>query len=364
MLESEELKRYQRHLQLPNFTLKNQESLKASSVLIIGIGGLGGPVLQYLSAAGVGTIGLADFDTVSLNNLQRQVLFTVENIGRTKVECAKQWVEKLNPNVIVKMHHEGITEDNALKLIENYDIVVDGTDTFRTRYLINDACIIKNKPWVMGSMFQYEGQVSLFNFENGPSYRCLYPQAPKPSESPSCSEAGVLGVLPSIIGSFQALEVIKAITGISKTLSAKLLIFNAMEYKSMQLNIDKNLANFTISSIIPDNSKCSVDNISAESIEPELANKGKQNFQFIDVRMDWEFKMEHIKSTHFPMWMIEQGEEIPETINSSIPTIVYCQYGNRSIEARQLLIEKYNFSKVYSLEGGIDYWIELGYEVL
>ena len=225
----EELARYNRHIIIPEFGIEAQKKLKAAKVLVVGSGGLGSPVLLYLAAAGVGTIGIVDFDVVDDSNLQRQVLFGVEEVGKPKVEAAKQRLESLNPHIKIIIYNTQLTSKNALEIIKDYDVVADGTDNFPTRYLVNDASVLLGKPNVYASIFQFEGQVSVFNYKNasgelGPNYRDLYPTPPPPGLVPSCAEGGVLGVLPGIIGSLQASEVIKVITGVGETLSGRFFI--------------------------------------------------------------------------------------------------------------------------------------------
>src|ERR1035437_2494874 len=232
-MTTEEKRRYARHIILPEIGLEGQQKLKQAKVLVVGAGGLGCPVLQYLTAAGVGTLGIIDFDTVDESNLQRQVLYSTEDIGKHKAAIAKEKLEKQNPDINLVSHVAHLTSANALEIISQYDIVVDGSDNFATRYLVNDACVILNKVLVFGSIFKFEGQVSVFNYKGGPTYRCLYPEAPAEGDVPNCAEIGVLGVLPGIVGTLQANEVIKIITGIGDILSGKLLTLDAL---TMQFN--------------------------------------------------------------------------------------------------------------------------------
>src|SRR6476619_3531840 len=244
----EELSRYDRHIIIPDFGFEAQKKLKAAKVLVIGSGGLGSPALLYLAAAGVGTIGIIDFDVVDDSNLQRQVLFGVDEIGKPKVDAAKKRLESLNPFITIKVYNQQLTSQNALDIIKDYDVVADGTDNFPTRYLVNDACVLLGKPNVYASIFQFEGQVSVFNYraandELGPNYRDLYPTPPPPGLVPICTEGGVLGVLPGIIGSLQALEVIKVITGVGETLSGRFFVFDALSFESRTFKISRNPAN-------------------------------------------------------------------------------------------------------------------------
>ena len=242
-LSKEELARYSRHIIIPEFNIEGQKKLKAAKVLVIGTGGLGSPMLLYLAAAGVGTIGIVDFDVVDDSNLQRQVLYSVKDVGRPKVEAAKERILGLNPNINVIAYNEHLSSKNALEIFKDYDVVADGTDNFPTRYLVNDACVLTGIPNVYASIFRFDGQVSVFNYNNGPNYRDLYPEPPPPGLVPSCAEGGVLGVLPGIIGSLQANEVIKVITGIGETLSGRLFAFDALNFSTKIFKIGKDKSN-------------------------------------------------------------------------------------------------------------------------
>lgn len=239
-LTREEFLRYGRHLIIPEVGLKGQKKLKSASVLIVGAGGLGSPLAFYLTAAGVGRIGIVDFDVVDFSNLQRQIIHTTKDVGRSKLESAREKLSALNPNVKIETYETRLTSENALEIIKDYDIVVDGTDNFPTRYLVNDACVLLKKPNVYGSIFRFEGQVSVFYAEKGPCYRCLYQEPPPPGLVPSCAEGGVLGVLPGIIGTLQALEVIKLILGVGRPLIARLLLFHALKMSFRELKLRKN----------------------------------------------------------------------------------------------------------------------------
>ncbi|MFI5135625.1 MAG: molybdopterin-synthase adenylyltransferase MoeB, partial [Chitinophagales bacterium] len=306
----EELARYDRHIIIPDFGFEGQKKLKAAKVLVIGSGGLGSPVLLYLAAAGVGTIGIVDFDVVDDSNLQRQVLFGVDDIGEPKVEAARQRLEKLNPHIQIKTFNTQLTSKNALDLFNDFDVIVDGTDNFPTRYLVNDACVLLGKPNVYASIFQFEGQVSAFNYrdkngELGPNYRDLYPTPPPPGLVPSCAEGGVLGVLPGIIGSLQALETIKVIAGIGETLSGRFFIFDALKFESRIFKIRRdpdnplNGKNPTIKELIDYEQFCgmktvekAVKEISAAELY-ELQTRG-EDFQLIDVREPHEYQIVNI----------------------------------------------------------------------
>ncbi len=237
----DEMLRYSRHLIMPEVGIDGQKKLKASRVLIVGAGGLGSPLGLYLAAAGVGTIGISDFDTVDATNLHRQILYGNDDVGRSKVESARNRLNAVNPHIHIETHESRLTSDNALEILKNYDVIVDGTDNFPTRYLINDACVLLGKPNVYGSIFRFEGQVTVFDAQRGPCYRCLYPAPPPPGVVPSCAESGVLGVLPGIIGTLQALETIKLIVGQGESLIGRLVLFDALAMKFRELKLRKDI---------------------------------------------------------------------------------------------------------------------------
>jgi molybdopterin/thiamine biosynthesis adenylyltransferase len=239
-LTKEQIERYSRHIILPDVGGKGQKKLLSSRILLLGMGGLGSPAALYLAAAGVGTLGLMDFDTVELSNLQRQVIHTTDDLGKNKVQSAKETIRALNPDVKVQEHKEKLSVDNVMAIISDYDLVVDGTDNFPTRFLLNDACVMKRKPIVYGAIFRFEGQVSVFAPDQGPCYRCLIPEMPPPGSVPRCQEAGVLGILPGIIGTLQATEAIKLILGLGKPLIGRLLLFDALEMEICEMKLRKN----------------------------------------------------------------------------------------------------------------------------
>lgn len=354
----EELARYSRHLLLKDFGKEAQLKLKKAKVLVIGSGGLGSPVLLYLAAAGVGQIGIVDFDVVDDSNLQRQVLFTIADIGKPKVIAAKERLELLNPFITVIPHNEKLTSNNALTLFKNYDVIVDGTDNFPTRYLVNDACVISGKPNVYASIFQFEGQVSVFNFtdkngEIGPNYRDVYPTPPAPGTVPSCSEGGVLGVLPAIIGSLQANETIKLITEIGETLSGKLYIFNALSFQHTTLKINKNPHLTPITQLIDYDLFCGIKNnqnmqeITAQELEQWMNEK--RDIQIIDVRENDEYAAANIGALHIPLaTVLERSNEI----SNHKPVVIHCKMGGRSARAIEAL-QAQGFSNLYNLKGGI-----------
>lgn len=359
MLSQDEILRYARHLNLPHFGKETQEKLKASKVLVVGTGGLGAPLLQYLTAAGVGTIGVVDFDVVDESNLQRQVLFGTSNIGDSKTKAALQKLQDLNPHVVFIEHPVQLTSQNALEIISQYDVVADGTDNFPTRYLVNDACVICNKTNVYASIFQFEGQVSVFNYQDGPNYRDLYPTPPPPGLVPSCAEGGVLGVLPGIIGSLQALEVIKVLTGIGDNLSGRLFLFDALEFTSRTLKVRKNPETPVIGELIDYEEFCGLKSVDMEvqTITVEELNQwmtSGKDFILVDVREDYEYEVGHLDCQHICLYDLpERWSEIP----TDKPIILYCKSGNRSSKAYKVLA-KQGIRNHYSLQGGITAWAE------
>jgi molybdopterin/thiamine biosynthesis adenylyltransferase len=313
-LSKEELARYSRHIIIPEFNIEGQKKLKAAKVLVIGTGGLGSPMLLYLAAAGVGTIGIVDFDVVDDSNLQRQVLYSVKDVGRPKVEAAKERILGLNPHINVIAYNEHLSSKNALEIFKDYDVVADGTDNFPTRYLVNDACVLTGIPNVYASIFRFDGQVSVFNYNNGPNYRDLYPEPPPPGLVPSCAEGGVLGVLPGIIGSLQANEVIKVITGIGETLSGRLFAFDALNFSTKIFKIGKdksnplNGENPTIKELIDYQQFCGiVPDVINEKVKEitvqELKQKidAKEDFQLIDVREKHEYDFVNLGAELIPL---------------------------------------------------------------
>ncbi|OQP56011.1 molybdenum cofactor biosynthesis protein MoeB [Niastella yeongjuensis] len=367
----EELARYNRHIIIPEFGLAAQQKLKAAKVLVVGSGGLGSPVLLYLAAAGIGTIGIVDFDVVDDSNLQRQVLFGVNEIGKPKVEAAKARLQALNPHIELVLYNTQLTSQNALDIIKDYDVVADGTDNFPTRYLVNDACVLLGKPNIYASIFQFEGQVSVFNYthangELGPNYRDLYPTPPPPGLVPSCAEGGVLGVLPGIIGSLQALEVIKVITGVGEPLAGRFYIFDALNFESRTFNISRrddnplNGKNPGITTLIDYEQFCGVKAVEkpVKEITPaelyELQVKGEP-FQLIDVREPHEFDIVNIGAELIPLATVaEQADKF----HKDIPVIVHCKMGGRSAKAIRELEEKFGFTNLYNLKGGILAYID------
>lgn len=363
----EELARYSRHILIPDFGIEGQSKLKRSSVLVIGAGGLGSPVLLYLAAAGVGKIGIVDGDRVDESNLQRQVLFDTTKLGESKALAAAKKIKLLNPHIEVNSFETWLKSDNALDIIRDYDLVVDGTDNFPTRYLVNDACIILDKPLVYGSIFQFEGQVSVFNFcledgERGPNYRDLFPEPPPPGLVPSCAEGGVLGVLPGIIGSMQANEAIKILAGIGTTLSGRLFIFDALHFQTVSLKISKNSELPPIVELIDYEQFCGIRDPEIpndiKKITPrqlfELKNSS-QKYQLIDVRQPYEYEIADIGGEKI---LLDDIERESARIHRDQQVIFYCRSGKRSGDAIQRLQKLDPFENLYNLEGGILAYID------
>jgi adenylyltransferase/sulfurtransferase len=367
----EELARYNRHIIIKEFGLEAQKKLKAAKVLVIGSGGLGSPMLLYLAAAGVGTIGIVDFDVVDDSNLQRQVLFGVNEVGKPKAEAAKQRLQSLNPYIKLEVHNVQFTSKNALEIIRQYDVVADGTDNFPTRYLVNDACVLLDKPNVYASIFQFEGQVSVFNYKNskgevGPNYRDLYATPPPPGLVPSCAEGGVLGVLPGIIGSLQALEVIKVVTGVGDVLSGRFFIFDALTFESQTFNLKRNPANPlnginpTIKELIDYEQFCGlkvpesdIKEISVQEVYDWQVSG--EDFQFIDVREPHEYDIVNLGAELMPLGNISK---FADKIDRNKKVVVHCKTGGRSAKAIRELEEKFGFNNLYNLKGGIFEWID------
>ncbi len=348
-LSPEEKKQYNRHLILDEIGELGQKKLKGAKVLVIGAGGLGCPILQYIVAAGVGTIGMIDDDKINQSNLQRQVLYTQSDIGQFKVKIATQRLVALNPFVNFQVYTQKLTPKNAIELFNNYDIIVDGSDNFPTRYLVNDAALLTNKPLVFGSIFKFEGQVSVFNYKNGPTYRCLYPNPPKPNKMPNCSQIGVLGVLPGIIGTLQANEVLKMICGIGKVLSGKLLIYNALSMQQCIFSFEKN-ENIKIETLDNnDGGFCPLHKNNKEITKEELKKQPKK-YNLLDVRTNGERQQFNIGGQHIPLDELKSRiAEIPQ--NKDL--VVYCKSASRSVRAIEILKNKNFKPLLINLKGGI-----------
>jgi molybdopterin/thiamine biosynthesis adenylyltransferase/rhodanese-related sulfurtransferase len=361
----EELERYNRHIIIPDFGIEAQQKLKAAKVLVIGSGGLGSPLLLYLAAAGVGTIGIVDFDTVDQSNLQRQVLFGISEVGKPKVEAAKARLESLNPYIQINTYNTQLTSKNALELIHQYDVVADGTDNFPTRYLVNDASVIAGKPNVYASIFQFEGQVSVFNYTDkngklGPNYRDLYPTPPPPGLVPNCSDSGVLGVLPGIIGSIQASEVIKVITGVGEPLSGRFFVFDALSFETRILKISKRTDTPEIKELIDYEQFCGIKAVERKikeiTVEEFLAwQSSGQDIQVIDVREPAEYEEVNINALLIPLGTVSNRAN---EIEKNKKVVVHCKLGGRSAKAIRELEEKFGFQNLYNLKGGITAYLQ------
>lgn len=347
-LSKEEMQRYSRHLLMEEFGLEAQLSLKSAKILVVGAGGLGCPCLLYLAAAGVGFLGIADDDVVSFSNLQRQVLFNTEDVGKPKAATAKSHLLKKNPLIHIQTHSR-IKKENVIEIISDYDLVIDGSDNFSTRYLLNDACVISGKPYIYGALFKFEGQVSTFNYQNGPTYRCLYPEAPAPGEVPSCGEAGVLGVLPGIIGTWQATEAIKVITGTGKPLSGQLLVMNLLTNELTNFRFKANPSNKEIKDLGVYEEVCQGYNqsIGYPVLKTWLAT---EDILLIDVREKVEFERFNIGGLNIPLAELDHCP-IPVQLNKK--TVLVCQTGTRSFYASQLLKKRSPESEIYDLKGGL-----------
>ncbi|GAA4850069.1 molybdopterin-synthase adenylyltransferase MoeB [Algivirga pacifica] len=355
MLSKEERLRYDRHLLLPEFGEEAQLKLKEGAVLVIGAGGLGCPVLQYLTAAGVGHIGIIDHDKVDISNLQRQVLYTTTDIGRSKAVAAAQKLEAMNPLVRFTIHEEKLDASNALHIFEQYDVIVDCTDNFPTRYLANDACVLSGKPLVYGAIFKFEGQVSVFNYQEGPTYRCLFPTPPEAGSVPSCSEIGVIGVLPGIVGTLQANETLKILTGLGEVLGGKLLVLNALSMAFNSFNYQKNPEAANIKELIDYEFFCGLKNkntMDEITVEEFDKRKGNDNFTLIDVREVHEHKAGNVGGMNIPLSLLPlRHHEIP----TDKDVILYCQRGGRSMQALQWLKKNSNLNtNILSIQGGYE----------
>lgn len=345
------MERYNRHIILSEIGQSGQNKLSKARVLVVGAGGLGCPVLQYLTAAGVGTLGVIDFDIVETSNLQRQVLYGATSLGKNKAEAAKSRLSDLNDTITINAYPERLTFQNAVDLFNQYDIIVDGTDNFETRYLINDACVISDKPLVFGAIYKFQGQVSVFNYNNGPTYRCAFPNKPKKDAVPNCSEVGVLGVLPGIIGSLQANEVLKIILGIGKVLSGKLLCYDALTNQTTVLSIKKSEVEIQKAITHKNNfHEQQFENSCGNYLEVSIKDiLNKENFQFIDIREPHEQpKVEGVSVTRIPLSELENYLNKISLINEKA---LFCQSGVRTIKAISILKQN-NILNCYSIKEG------------
>ncbi|MBV9455354.1 MAG: molybdopterin-synthase adenylyltransferase MoeB [Rubrobacter sp.] len=369
-LSNEEIARYSRHLIMPEVALDGQKKLKSARVLTIGAGGLGSPLALYLAAAGVGTLGIVDFDVVDESNLQRQIIHGTSDVGRPKMESARDRIMDINPNVHIEAYEEALSSENALEIFKDFDIVVDGTDNFPTRYLVNDACVLLKKPNVYGSIFRFEGQASVFYAEEGPCYRCLYPGPPPPGLVPSCAEGGVLGILPGAIGTIQATEAVKLILGIGEPLIGRLLLYDAldMRFREMKLRKDPSCPvcgeNPTVTELIDYQEFCGIPQANAQAAADEVPEISVQELKkkldngtevsVLDVREPHEYEVANIGARLIPLG------ELPERLielDKDETFAIHCKTGGRSASAVKLLQEA-GFENVYNVKGGITAWSE------
>ena len=369
-LSNDEILRYSRHLIMPEVGMEGQLKLKAGKVLMIGTGGLGAPLGLYLAAAGVGKIGIVDFDTVDVTNLQRQVIHGTKDIGRPKLDSAAERMADINPLIEIKKYETRLSSENALELFKGYDVVVDGTDNFPTRYLVNDACVLLNIPNVYGSIFRFEGQATVFHHNGGPCYRCLYPEPPPPGLVPSCAEGGVLGILPAVVGSIQATETVKLLIGKGQTLSGRLVLYDALNMKFRELKLRRNPEcpvcgdHPTVRKLIDYEQFCGIpqqqEEVVAQGGVPEITPtelKAKldagENIFVLDVREPHEYDICRIEGTT----LIPLGQ-LPSRVNelnSADDIVIHCKSGMRSAKATDFLL-KAGFRKVKNLKGGILAW--------
>ncbi len=364
-LDQREIERYRRHLVLPEVGIEGQARLRAAAVLVVGAGGLGSPVALYLAAAGVGRIGLVEFDTVELSNLQRQILYGTSDVGRPKLEAAVERLQDVNPHVTLEPHSERLNAANALELIPRYDIVVDGSDNFPTRYLVNDACVLATRPFVHGSIFRFEGQVSLFWPSRGPCYRCLFPEPPPAGAVPNCAEGGVLGVLPGIVGSLQATETLKWLLRCGEGLLGRLLLVDALEMRFRELSVRRDqacpacgdeptiteLCEIEESCATPEEQPAALQELSVKELQAELSRAEAP--LLLDVRTEQEWAICHLSGACLiPAQELDRRcGELPRDRE----IVVYCHVGMRSAMATRLLCER-GFRGVRNLAGGIDAW--------
>jgi len=371
-LSRAEMVRYSRHIALPEVGFDGQQKLKAAKILLVGAGGLGAPASLYLAAAGVGTIGLIDFDAVDITNLQRQIIYREDDVGQVKTAVSARELQRLNPHVQVNIHNVHLTRKNALEIIEQYDIVIDGTDNFPTRYLVNDACVLLGKPYVYGSILRFDGQVSVFDARVGPCYRCLFREPPPPGLVPNCAEGGVLGVLPGMIGSAQALEAIKLVLGKTGTLTGRLLLFDAMNFRWRELKLRKDPEcpicgeHPSITGLIDYDEFCGVKPMQQQNddVLPELtASELKERLDrgdtlcLVDVREPFEWEIANLEEYGAVLMPLGLFSESAEELDPGEEIVVYCRSGGRSARAAEYLRSK-GFTRVWNLTGGITAWGE------
>jgi len=366
--------RYQRQIQLKEIGSAGQDKIAQAKVLIIGAGGLGCPALQYLAAAGVGTIGIVDFDVVEMSNLQRQILYTVDDLGKSKAITAAKRVEALNPEITIKSYNFQITNKNALEILENYDMIIDGSDNFATRYLINDACVLLDKPLVYGAVLRFEGQIGVFNLvdkdtNSKTNYRDLFPKSPDSAAAISCNDVGVLGVIPGIIGTMQATEVLKIITGVGKPLANKIISYNALENSFYDFEI---VAKMNQSIDFPKSRTAFLDfnydwtctpNLDSDTLSVEEFDilRTNEKITIIDVRENGE--LPYVDEFPFTLIPMSEFENLVSTIPKENKIVIFCKSGQRSLKALKLLKEKFPDCQAYSLIGGIEYWKNNNYKI-
>ncbi len=369
-LSKDDYQRYSRHIILPEVGLEGQKRLKAASVLCIGTGGLGSPLILYLVAAGIGRIGIVDFDVVDTSNLQRQIIHGTSGVGKPKIQSAKERILEINPFCQVDLYETRLSSENALDILKPYDVIIDGTDNFPTRYLTNDACVLLDKPNIYGSIFRFEGQATVFNYQGGPNYRDLYPEPPPPGMVPSCAEGGVLGVLPGVIGTIQATETIKIILGAENTLSGRLLLYNAWDMTFRELKLRPNPERPIITQLIDYEQFCGIPQAQAAEAQKqaempeitvkelkELIDKAADGFVLIDVRNAYEYEIARIPgSILVPLPDIEQGEGIEKVreLAQNHRVIAHCKMGGRSAKALDILKEAGIDGT--NVKGGITAW--------
>ena len=368
-LSPQELARYDRHLIMPEVGMEGQLRLKAASVLCIGAGGLGSPVAMYLAAAGVGRIGIVDFDVVDYSNLQRQVIHGTPDVGRSKVESARDTLSAINPEVHLDLHDLALSSKNALDVLRDYDIVIDGTDNFPTRYLVNDACVLLGKPNCYGSIFRFEGQASVFATKDGPCYRCLYPEPPPPGLVPSCAEGGVLGILPGVVGTIQATEAVKLIVGTGEPLIGRFLIYDALKMRFRELKLQRDPEcpvcgdRPTVTELIDYEQFCGIrptavepsrDEVTVEQLKARI--DANDDMFILDVRKPHEYEICSIPgSTLIPL---DEMEHHLDELRNQRELIVHCKSGARSAKAVKLLRER-GITNAHNLKGGILRWIDV-----
>ncbi len=368
-LSNEEILRYSRHLILPEVGMEGQLKLRQAKVLCVGAGGLGSPLALYLAAAGVGTLGIVDFDVVDLTNLQRQIIHTTADVGRAKLDSAAESIAAINPNVSVRKFETRLTSANAMEIFQDFDIIADGTDNFPTRYLVNDACVLTSKPNVYGSIFRFEGQASVFATKSGPCYRCLYPEPPPPGMVPSCAEGGVLGILPGLVGVIQATETIKLILGLGESLAGRLLMIDAQAMRFRELKLRKNPdcpvcgTHPTVTKLIDYNQFCGIrgeekgaETTLADMTVEELKRRldAGDNIFVLDVREPHEYQIANIGGHLIPL------NDLPKRVgelDANREIVVHCKLGGRSAKAVDFLRQS-GFANVHNLTGGINAWAE------